>query len=84
MFAIKFFLVMVGMFLVDMAWTYYMKYVAADRAYLAGFWSSVLILLSAFVTVNYVHDYRLVVAAVIGAFFGTVVAMKWKKDSGKA
>jgi hypothetical protein len=42
----------------------------------------------AFTTINYVHDPRLFLAAIIGAFLGVYIAVEWKKrkeghDKGK-
>ena len=55
----------------DFIWTKYMASVAAHAALQASTWSTLLIAAGAYVTLSYVEDKRLVIAACLGAFLGT-------------
>lgn len=70
--------VALAMFLADVAWTMYFIAVESKFAARAGAWSALIILFGAFSTVSYVHDIRLLPAALIGAFLGTFVTVKFK------
>jgi hypothetical protein len=80
---IKFLVVMLATFLVDMAWTYYTLAVTRGSAIAAGLWSAGIVLLSAGVVVSYVGDPWLIGAAALGVFLGTVFAIK-RKHLGEA
>lgn len=78
-FLAQFFLVMFAMIIADICWTYYFIKVEERKAISAGVWSSLIIVASAFITTSYVHDRRLIAAAVIGAFIGTAATVWYKK-----
>jgi len=78
-FVLKFIAVMSSMALADICWAMYFIEVDKRRAVASGIWGSVIILFSAFTTVHYVEDRRLLVAAVLGAFIGTAGTVMWKK-----
>jgi hypothetical protein len=78
-FTYKFILVMVAMFLADVCWTMYFIYVEQRRSILAGIWGAAILLFGSFVTLNYVEDKRLLIAAVIGSFLGVVATIEYKK-----
>ena len=75
----QFFLVMFAMIIADVCWTYYFIKVEERKAVAAGIWSSLIIIASAFNTTSYVHDRRLIAAAVIVAFIGTAITVWYKK-----
>lgn len=68
------------MMLADVTWTYYFIEVEARRPAQAGAWSALIILFGAFTAVNYMQDRRLIVAAMIGAFLGTYLTVRYKKS----
>ena len=78
-FAIKFILVMIAMFLTDVCWTMYFVEVEKRKSISAGLWGSAILLFGSVVTINYVGDHRLLIAAIIGSFLGVVATIEYKK-----
>jgi uncharacterized protein YqgC (DUF456 family) len=78
-----FVLVVLALTLADICWTMYFTETANKHATKAATWSALIILCGSFATVSFVHDKRLIVAAMIGAFLGTYITIKWmnKKES---
>ncbi len=77
-FAVSFAVVAVGMAFCDAFWTMYVTQANERRAQAAGFSSIMIVLINSYVVLEYVHDRRLVIAAALGAYVGTVVPIKWK------
>lgn len=46
---------------------------------MAGFWATVVTLCTAVAAINYVEDHRMLIPALLGAFCGTYVGMKYEK-----
>lgn len=61
----------------DVCWTLYFIKTADRHATHAAGWSAVIIFCGAFSTVAYVHDIRLVAAAMCGAWLGTYFTVRW-------
>jgi hypothetical protein len=78
-FALKFIIVTVAMFLADVCWTMYFIETEKRRSVQAGLWSSAILLFGSVVTINYVDDHRLLAAAIIGSFLGVVTTIEYKK-----
>ena len=78
-FAIKFMFVAVAMFLADICWTMYFIEIEKRRSIPAGLWGSAILLFGSVVTINYVDDHRLLIAAIIGSFLGVVATIEYKK-----
>lgn len=78
MFAVKFALVFMSLVVVDICWTLYISKVNEGRAAAAACWSAMIMVCGAFATVSYLHDIRLLVAAVMGAWVGTYVTVAFK------
>jgi hypothetical protein len=68
-----------GVLLADVAWTLYFIETGRGQAVKAGVWSAAIVGLGAFTTVSYVHDRKLILAAMAGAFVGTWATVAWKK-----
>ena len=68
---VNFFAVMISMFLADMAWTRYFIATEKRAAVKAATWSTIIIVLGSFTTLEYVDNHWNVVAAIIGSFAGT-------------
>jgi hypothetical protein len=78
-FVTKFILIMIAMFLADVCWTMYFIEIEKRRSVPAGLWGSAIMLFGSAVTINYVDDHRLLVAAIIGSFLGVVATIEYKK-----
>lgn len=81
---VLFILVFLGLVAIDFCWTFYIAKVAEKKAVEAGLWSAGITLLSAGVVVAYTTNPVLVVAAVLGAFVGTVLAVRMNKEKPTA
>lgn len=68
-------MVCVGMAVVDALWAIWTTKANRGHAHLAAFASIGIVAVNALVTVEYVHDRRLIVPAVIGAYIGTVLPL---------
>lgn len=77
-------LVCVGMAVADAFWTIYVTKANEGRAHAAGFASVAIVLVNSYVVFEYVHDRRLVFAAAIGAYIGTIIPIFWKARRGSA
>jgi hypothetical protein len=80
MYVLKFLSVMLSMIVADAAWTYYFIKVEERKSVPAGLWASAITLAGAFVTVNYVNDRTLLIAALIGSFLGTYLSVERNKN----
>jgi hypothetical protein len=65
----------------DVCWTFYFIKTADRYATQAGAWSAMVVGFGAVSTVAYVHDVRLVFAAMLGAFLGTYFTIKFFNDN---
>lgn len=76
---IKFFLVFLAMTITDICWTFYLISVEERKSFLAGYWAATLYVVGAFVVTSYVNDKFMIIAAAVGSFVGTVLAIEYKK-----
>lgn len=79
MWLLKFFIVAISVGLGDMCWTKYFMKVAEKKALGAGFWSAMIMVCGAVSIFGYLDDRRYILAAIIGAFFGTYLTVKKSK-----
>lgn len=79
MYVLQFLGVMLSTALADVCWTYYFLRVSEKRAIAAGWWSVLVVAFGAIVTVSYVHDSTLLLAAMAGAFLGTSLTVQFNK-----
>ena len=71
-----------AIFLLDVVYTYYLRCVANDNVLGASFWSVACYILGSIAVINYTTNHWLMIPAMAGAFFGTFVGMKIKKNNG--
>ena len=69
-------MVFFGMTLADMMWAVYFVCVARKHKIVASLASGMIILIGANITINYVHDTRLLWFAVAGSIFGTYITIR--------
>ena len=72
--------VFTAMVVTDFAYARWARRAANKQALRAALYAGLLLLCSAFVTTSYVENKQFVISAVIGAVFGTWVAIKYDKD----
>jgi hypothetical protein len=80
---IKFIAVIIATAAVDICWTMYFLGVESRRSMSAATWAVILLVVSAFVTTNWIHDNTLLIAAAIGSFIGTYISIEHKKRDEK-
>ncbi len=76
----KFVLVMVSAIMADICWTKYMLGVSEKAPFKAAFWSAMIIAIGGFMVISYTQNHLLVVAAMLGAFIGTFLAVYREKQ----
>lgn len=70
---------MVAMIAADICWTMYFIETEKRRSIHAGLWGAAIMLFGSLVTLNYVEDHRLLIAAAIGSFIGVSGTIEYKK-----
>lgn len=69
--------------IINALWTLYIKYINDSDAFKSAGTGELIFVINAFTTISYVHDPRLIVAAVIGGFIGTFLTVKYNKNTPK-
>lgn len=69
--------VFVALFVMDFAYAKYTAAVTKNHQIGAGFYATAIIVLSGFGAIQYTQDPLLLIPAALGAFTGTVAAMRW-------
>jgi hypothetical protein len=78
-FYLKWFSVLIAVALADVCWTLYFIESIKKNAIKAGFWSASIIALGGYTIVEYTENRYLLTAAIIGAFIGTSLTVKFNK-----
>jgi hypothetical protein len=74
---IKIMIVFVAVFIADIIWVFYIKYVAMSKAIRASMMAVIVYVLSAIVIVTYISNIWYLLPASIGSYFGTYTAIKF-------
>lgn len=69
--------VFAALFALDFFWAKYTTAITAKRAHLASAYATVLILLSGIAAIVYTAEPVMLIPAMLGAFAGTFVAVRW-------
>jgi hypothetical protein len=69
-----------SLFVTDILYTYYLKAVQKDEAFKASLWITVIFIVSCVAVIHYTTDRTLMIPAALGAFSGTYVGIKFKKN----
>ena len=70
-----------AIFLLDVVYTYYLRCVTDNNVLGASFWSVACYILGSVAVINYTTNHWLLIPAMAGAFVGTFVGMKIKKNT---
>jgi hypothetical protein len=82
-YAITFLGVALTLFLADVCWALYFIKIAERNSLMSGVYGSLIYLFGAFAVTQYTQDRSFIIAAVLGAFFGTYVTVEWKRKKDK-
>ena len=69
----------VAVFATDILYVYFVKSIQNDRPFLAAWWSMVVTFTASVAVINYTEDHLALIPALLGAFLGTYLGMKWRK-----
>lgn len=75
-FWIKFIAVFCAVTATDACWTLYIIRVAEKKALEASSWASIISLMTSFTVIAYTENHYFIIATVLGAFVGTLLAIK--------
>jgi uncharacterized membrane protein YfcA len=67
--------------LTDILYVYFLKSVQNNQPLSASLWSVVVTLTASIAVINYTEDHYALIPALLGAFFGTYIGMRWLKNS---
>ena len=66
--------------LTDVLYVYFLKSVQNNRPLSASLWSVVVTFTASIAVINYTEDHLALIPALLGAFLGTYLGMKWRKN----
>ena len=69
-----------ALFFTDVFYTYYLRAVANDRSLAASAWAVVVYVIASVAIINYTADHWSLIPAGLGAFCGTWVGMRLRKN----
>ena len=69
-----------AVFVTDLLYVYFVKSIQQDQPISAGLWSMVVTLTASIAVINYTEDHYALIPALLGAFAGTWLGMKIKKQ----
>ena len=72
-----YFFTFICMLFTDIVYTLLVKSVQNDRAFAASIWASLITFLGGVAIINYTSNNMMIIPAVLGAFVGTYVGMKF-------
>ncbi len=75
------FLIFLATSLSDILWVFYIRRTSEGKAFSAGLFSALIVVIGAFVIVSYVDNKFYLIPAALGAFIGTIITIKF--DIGK-
>ena len=76
---LAYFFTFISVFVINVAYTYYLKAVQKNKAILASSWSMFINFVASVVAIGYIENHWLLVPSCLGSFFGTLAGMKIEK-----
>ena len=79
---IKFILVFITVCFSDFIWSKYIIHVSKGNAISASLYGASTYLIGSLITLTYIHDYKMIIPATLGALLGTYLSVRFfnKKD----
>ena len=68
-----------AVFFTDLIYVYFVKSIQNNSPWQAAWWSTVVTFTASIAVINYTENHLALIPALLGAFFGTWVAMKFVK-----
>ncbi len=65
------------MLVTDIVYTQLLKSVQNDKPFAASIWASLITFLGGVAIINYTNDNKMIIPAVLGAFVGTYIGMRY-------
>ena len=72
-----------AVFVTDLLYVYFVKSIQQDQPISAGLWSMVVTLTASIAVINYTEDHWALIPALLGAFAGTWLGMKIKRQDAE-
>jgi uncharacterized membrane protein YfcA len=72
----------ISVFLTDVLYIYFLKSIQDNKPLQAAFWSVIVTGTASISVISYTEDHWVLIPALAGAFFGTLVGMKIRKKIG--
>lgn len=69
-----------AVFATDVIYVYFVKSIQNDNHWSASFWAMVVTFTASIAVINYTTDHLALIPALVGAFFGTFLGMKIRKN----
>ena len=66
-----------SMLVTDIVYTQLLKSVQNDKPFAASIWASLITFLGGVAIINYTNDNKMIIPAVLGAFVGTYIGMRY-------
>ena len=66
-----------SMLVTDIVYTQLLKSVQNDKPFAASIWASLITFLGGVAIINYTNDNKMIIPAVLGAFIGTFIGMRY-------
>ncbi len=66
-----------SMLVTDIVYTQLLKSVQNDKPFAASIWASMITFLGGVAIINYTNDNKMIIPAVLGAFVGTYIGMRY-------
>lgn len=73
-------LVFLATVVVDWIWAAYIIQTSKKNAFNASILSTLIVCVSSFITLSFIHDRRAIIAMALGAFVGTYLSIKFSKN----
>jgi len=78
---LQYVLTFLSVFVINVAYTYYLKAVQKDKMILASSWSAFINMVASLVAIGYIENHWLLVPSCLGSFFGTMAGMRITEKS---
>jgi uncharacterized membrane protein YfcA len=77
---LEYFITFTAVFLTDILYVYFLKAVQHNKPLQASFWSVVVTFTTSVAVINYTSDHWALIPALLGAFAGTWIGMKYRNS----